>query len=817
MSDLVAWTLWYGWMLVVGWLAAPLAWRLFPALPTRGWFYRRSLGLLMWGYLFWLPATLGWTPNQPAAMLTALLGLALPSAWILKRRGRSWWRHVQQSRALLLWSEGVFLVAFAAWSLVRAASPEVVGTEKPMELAFINAILRSPTLPPHDPWLAGYAISYYYFGYLLVAMLAQLTATPGAVAFNLALAWIFALAAEALFGLVLELAWPWLQGRQGQPRYLAGLLGPLFGLLMGNWEGVLEVLHRRGLFWQQQGDTWTSTFWAWTGLEALMQPPRLPLQWVPDRFWWWWQASRTVRDYTPDGQLIEVIDEFPFFSFLLGDVHPHVLSIPFVLLWVAWAYNLFRGGTRGRGPLGMNWPHLILSPLLAGGLAFLNAWDFPMALVLASLALMLRARHQGHPWGYALLRGGKWLVGMGLAGMLLYQPFYWGFSSQVRGLLPNLLYPTRGFHLWVMFGPLLLPLFLILGGWSRHLRLSLRELWRWGGKPALAAWLGLWAVSWMMALGALLFIPQSLQWLGQWGVEDLPTLIRVSLQRHGSYVVGPLTLVTLLALGLAVAQHSRGVPQTAFAALMSVWATVLVLIPNHLYVWDHFGTRMNTVFKLYYQAWWLWSVVVAVGTVWGIRHGWGKPGLFSRLAYGMWSLAVAAGLVYTVLALPDRTNNFRPEYGWTLDGAAHLRRTDPDEWAAIQFLSQAPLGTVAEAVGGSYTPYARMATFSGQPNVLGWPGHEIQWRGSMEPLGTREADMARLYTSTRWSEIREILERYQVRYLVVGKWERTKYQASEQVFREFLPVLFQQGQVVIFGYTPADNEGTLATSPASMP
>ena len=81
--------------------------------------------------------------------------------------------------------EALFLLAFAAWAFVRAANPEAVGTEKPMELAFINAILRSPAFPPHDPWLSGYAISYYYFGYVLVAMLAKTGGTSGGVAFNL--------------------------------------------------------------------------------------------------------------------------------------------------------------------------------------------------------------------------------------------------------------------------------------------------------------------------------------------------------------------------------------------------------------------------------------------------------------------------------------------------------------------------------------------------------------------------------------------------------------------------------------------------------
>jgi len=99
----------------------------------------------------------------------------------------------------------LFLVAFAAWAVVRAANPEAVGTEKPMELAFINAILRSPNFPPHDPWLSGYAISYYYFGYVIIAMLAKFTGTAGGIAFNLGISLIFALSACGAFGLVYNL------------------------------------------------------------------------------------------------------------------------------------------------------------------------------------------------------------------------------------------------------------------------------------------------------------------------------------------------------------------------------------------------------------------------------------------------------------------------------------------------------------------------------------------------------------------------------------------------------------------------------------
>ena len=74
-----------------------------------------------------------------------------------------------------------------------------------MELAFINAILHSPTFPPHDPWLSGYAISYYYFGYVMVAMLCRITATASGIGFNLAISSWFALTALGAYGILFNL------------------------------------------------------------------------------------------------------------------------------------------------------------------------------------------------------------------------------------------------------------------------------------------------------------------------------------------------------------------------------------------------------------------------------------------------------------------------------------------------------------------------------------------------------------------------------------------------------------------------------------
>lgn len=124
---------------------------------------------------------------------------------------------------------------------------------------------------------------------------------------------------------------------------------------------------------------------------------------------------------------------------------------------------------------------------------------------------------------------------------------------------------------------------------------------------------------------------------------------------------------------------------------------------------------------------------------------------------------------------------------------------------AIRWLGQAPLGVVAEAVGGSYTAAARVSTLSGQPTVLGWPGHESQWRGGSEEIGSREVDIQRLYCTRDWEEAQSIIRQYDIRYIFVGSQERITYSAEkcpggldETKFLRNLNLVFSESGVSIY-------------------
>src|SRR5512134_3011038 len=202
---MTAFLAWYVVLILLGWLTFPQGFYLFPALADRGYTLARAFGLLLWGYIFWLFASFRIAQNDMGGLLLGLVILGGLSAWAFmncRSEIASWYR---ENRRLVLTAEGLFLFAFGFMAFVRAANPEIVGTEKPMELMFINGIMNSPSFPPRDLWLSGYSISYYHFGYVMASMLALFTGVPATIAFNLMIALIFGLSAVGAYGILYNL------------------------------------------------------------------------------------------------------------------------------------------------------------------------------------------------------------------------------------------------------------------------------------------------------------------------------------------------------------------------------------------------------------------------------------------------------------------------------------------------------------------------------------------------------------------------------------------------------------------------------------
>ncbi len=827
MPDLLAFFLWWLIVTVFGIVAWPILFWFFRFLPDRGYSLSKTGGLLAVGYVGWLLGNFGFVLVSPGGVIATLMIVGALSALALRGGAladmQTW---LKANWQVVVITEIIFLAAFAGWAYSRALNPNITATEKPMEFAFLNSVLRTGTQPPGDPWLAGYAISYYYFGYIIMAMLISLSGVLPSVGFNLGIALLFALTALGAFGVVLNLvaASRMQSAPTSQPAYsiMPALLGPLF-MLIGNLNGFLEVMHKMGKF--------SPAFWAWLDIKETNVAPTLPsLGWMPDRFLWWWPASRVVHDINAfTGAEVEVIDEFPFFSFLLGDMHPHVLGLPFVFLAIAFALNLFlmvranadklreasviNNWTRWLPPLA--WPELLAGAVVLGGLSFLNTWDFPIYIfvVVASYTV---ARGLGDGWHGEVWREGVSLgVGLAVCGVLLYLPFYISFRSQLSGILPNVIFGTRLQQFGVMFGPALFVV-LVLMGWLTARRW--REMdWRGGAMIALSILASLIVVGAALALAVITSNRPDAQQainnlVGQANLQDvLSQVLRLRLERAAV----PFLLTLLLTVAAAwifappkkVADEPRrpALDLMPFVVILIATGALLTLGPEFVYLRDVFGQRMNTIFKLYYQTWVVWSIAAAFGT-WLLLQAL-KPWAKALFGAGVMVL-LALGLIYPVLATTTVTENWQgttrdlggKQYA-TLDGMAYMMTARTSDYEAIKFLNATVTGrpVIAEAVGGQYSEYARVAVHTGLPTVIGWPGHESQWRGNDDVFAGREDKIRILYQAPTWTEAQAILDEFNIRYVYVGQMEATQYGTDGLgKFARFMRVVYQADGVMIY-------------------
>src|SRR5918994_4188312 len=221
---------------VIGLAAAPLAALAFGRLPGAGLGFAKPLGLLLVTWAVWMASSVMPVAYGTATVIAAAAALAVAGAlaWRARPAGDGV-RH-----PLWVGSEVVFAVTFAAMALLVAYSPDVWGTEKPMDMAFVNASNASTSFPPHDPWMAGEELNYYYLGHLAMAIVIKVVGTAPDEGYNLAVALLAALSATAVFtlaGTLWAAARPRLSGVRGGP-VLVGVTAVVVCIVLGNLAGA---------------------------------------------------------------------------------------------------------------------------------------------------------------------------------------------------------------------------------------------------------------------------------------------------------------------------------------------------------------------------------------------------------------------------------------------------------------------------------------------------------------------------------------------------------------------------------------------------
>lgn len=448
------------WLVLAGLTAAwfPLASRLWPG--GTAWCTARVLAMLATAYALWLPATPGW-PLPAWAVAAPLAAAAWAAAtWAAGRAaGRHRSRHLHQPAtvspapdwAQALRDEAAFAALLLLWCGLRAARADLGGTEKFMDHALLLASLQAVTLPPPDLWWAGGTVNYYYFGHWLSAVLARLADVPAPFAYNLMLCTVAALAMATAGALARELirrlqqATGLVAAGSGARAATAG--GVLAAVLIGFGGNLHTLLH--GVL-PALAAAFTGRPWAGY---------HYPL------------ASRFIG--AERGAPEHLITEFPAYSFVVGDLHAHLLGLPLSLGLLC----LLHGAMADARPAAA-WrraAHRAAVAGLLGAMAMTNSWSFPIYLLLAGLAaacLRRQAGARGWRWAAGALAEG---VALGALALLAALPFFWRFEPFNRGfaLAERHTAPRDLAMLWG--GPLaLVGGCLALAWWAARQRPSLR-------------------------------------------------------------------------------------------------------------------------------------------------------------------------------------------------------------------------------------------------------------------------------------------------------------------------------------------------------
>ncbi len=888
---------WWLTIILFGWIVWPLLFMLFPALGDRGYGFAKYAGLLLTGWLAWFVSSLQipiWSQTGVSITMIAFAALSVGLGWRVREQIIA---HIRTHWRRLLGIEVVTLAAFVVFLFIRLSNPDLwhpsFGGEKPMDFAYFNGVLRSTVFPPIDPWYAGGYLNYYYFGFVIVGTPVLLLGVMPSIAYNLIVPTLFALTGIGAFSVAFNVVSA-VEGRrhsyivedesrrQTGAAWVAGIAALMLAVVLGNLDTPRVFLN--GVadtgFYQEPRELETYLAQQYTaehgvppagdemlaitqeadrdsgsyflslrrGIQLLLEGRGLDIS--TNR--WYWAPTRVLAE-TP-GVEGNAIAEMPFFTFLYGDLHAHMINMPVLMMIIAFLLNeLLLAGNDSRSRTARVLA-LAFFALVVGLVRAINTWDYPSFLLLSVLGLF----------------------------------FVWWLSSPVRqdtdrralvaistipvigtayGLVRRVLRETES--LSFMSTATLVGLWLI---WPRATRKSILNLaLRVGGFVVLSIALTLPYITWYAATynsirlweggktplwayfdihGLFLFLVFSLL---VWDTARWLRTVYVSALR-GTWPVLVIVLAALAALAaglviLAIAGYQVAlitVPMIVwiaalffrtgqtrpmqFVLVLAGMALALTLGVEVIVVGGDIG-RQNTVFKFYIQAWLLFSVVGGAALGWLVYSSSRWLGFWRNAWFSVAALLVMMAALYPVMASRAKAiDRMAADVPVSLDGMEFMRvaqhyEGDPvviennpevapfpllDDYNLIRWLQEHIQGTPVIMEGRADREYrweGRISIYTGLPSVVGWNWHQRQQR-TFDPMPRlvqqRVANVNAFYSTTEISVAWDILRHYDVSYLIVSNLERAYYpreglaKFDQMVQLGLLEVVYQQGVARVY-------------------
>jgi YYY domain-containing protein len=763
-------------------LGFPYLWVCARTLPDRGWAVSRTVGLMLVTWITWLLASVRVVPFSREAIALAILAVASGAVVITMRSGAEMLLWLRTHARLVLVAELLFWLVFLATLYVRWSNPDLWhplrGGEKPMDFAYLNAVTKSSSFPPYDPWFAGGQMNYYYYGFVQVAALAKLTAIPPAIAYNLAIPTLAGLLATGAFSATLGLT---AAARIAKRAIAVSVFAALLVTVLGNL-GEVRVLRL-----------------------ALHQPVA--------NDWWFWNASRVIH---PGEGEPGPISEFPAFTFIYADLHAHAMALPLAALALALTVAVVR--SRG-GTAAVLAPTLALLALVLGALWVTNTWDLPTYALLALCGIALTTIVVDHS-RTSLLRCFCAAVGVIGGAYVAFLPFHLHSYSVFDGVQRWEGRQTPLFDYLTIHG---LFLFAIVSGFAarfafspdlcvpaRRARIFLRRPLQMSRTRTLERALarpGPVTLAGVVAVGVAIVVAIVCALTAQW-----PAVVVVP-------------LLTLAALTWPTRCRRGTLDQSLWRLLIGmVGVAGLLTLAVEYYVLRAIDIgRVNTVFKTYLQVWVLWGIAaaVSVGTVWGHCKRLHR-GLWNAWTVALAALVLAAGTYPVMASRAKIKDRFDTSVGKTLDGSAFMSKAVfvdkdvemrlADDRAAMRWILEHLDGSpVVAEVNTAPTLYGwegRYSVYTGNPTIVGWDFHQRQQRPPLSgKVDQRVRDVQLFYGTSDAAVAHRILRYYGASYVVVGPLERAYFPNGTAKWAQgvgrYWTRVYDNGGVQIYRVLPA--------------
>ncbi len=695
----------------------PFTFKVFNSFYDGGYAFSKVIAIAAVSYGVWLAGELKVLPFSASGVWVLAVIFAALNLFLMRNFLKQFLDSVRKRNKIIIFEEAVFFIILLASSLIRAYEPRIEGLEKFMDFGFINSILRAEYFPPKDMWLAGESINYYYFGHLVAAVLTKMSGISPYISYNLMVATVFSLVFISSFSLSSNLVHSYLNGP---------------GALLNKFFGGKK-------FYVAAGGLISATVLT---LGSNLQPL---YYYLTHNFsfenYWYFDASRFIPN---------TIHEFPFFSFVISDLHGHYSDLPFVMLFIALVFILFKDYSETKlkpeesaqqrsvkaGILGgyfLRKDHFLMLffGFVLAVIFMTNLSDWIIYAIFLSFAVIC-LNYSLYGFCRKFLINAFVMAGVPLVSSFIFAlPFYLDFRSFTGGIA------FTEFH-------------------STVLQLSV-----------------VWGFYFFVIASFLIPLYYAFK------KQNDPAEIKSGFQNY---------------------KFIKWVNSADyFALILIIVAAILIVLPEIVYIKDIYGKenqRLNTMFKLSYQAWILLGLVtgyVFVRWITSIKKRFLAVWLF------LFVIFTGSILIYPKFAINSYYGELKKYKG--LSGLDWMKNLYPEDYEAINWINKNVDGehVIVEAVNGDYSHYGRISTNTGLVNIVNWPVHEWLWRGSYDEAGKRKEDVRIIYESDNMPNTKELLNKYGADYIFVGYLERNHYQSlNEDKLKDLGQEIFSSGQTKIY-------------------